>query len=274
MPITGEMQNGKSRTRWLVSFLGQKREYKWEEMGNGKTFGSVPSSSWIDLKGYLGKKLTHSHNTVHIPLLTPDTVSPFDPRYTFPLSSQKHFFLSAPYTLPLSHTRSLLTYYIRYNSPSYPRYTSPFLFQRHSPLLSQDTLPPFLPQVNFPLFILVIPSLLTPDTHTPPSYPRYTSPFLFQRHSPLLSQDTLPPFLPQVNFPLFILVIPSLLTPDTHTPPSYPRYLPTTYYRYNSLPFTFPPSYPQKTASCMFADCVWRNGPEIVKNHCFERKNL
>ena len=110
----------------------------------------------------------HSHHTVHFPLLTPDTVSPFHPRYTFPLSSQKHFFLPAPYTLPPAHTRSILTNYIIHNSASYLRYTSPFRSRDTSPLLSQDTLPPFSSQVHFPLFILVTPSLLTPDTHTPP----------------------------------------------------------------------------------------------------------
>ena len=108
----------------------------------------------------------HSHHTVHVPLLTTDTVFPFDPWWTSPVSSQKHFFLPAPCTLPPSHTRSLLTYYIRNNSPSYPRYTSPFLFQRHSPHLSPDTLSPFLPLTSFPL--------LTPDMVFP-SYPGYTS---------------------------------------------------------------------------------------------------
>lgn len=146
----------------------------------------------------------HSHHTVHFALLTPDTVSPFDPRYTFPLSSQKHVFLPAPYTLPPSHTRSLLTYYIRYNSTSYPRYTSPFLFQRHSPLLSQDTLPPFLPQVPpfYPSFTL---SSYSRYTHSP-SYPSHL-PTTYYKYNPL--------FQSQTHFPLSCTRTLALLTPDT-----------------------------------------------------------
>ena len=124
----------------------------------------------------------HSHHTVHIPLLTTDTVFPFDPRYTSPISSQKHFFLPAPCTLPPSHTRSLLTYYIRYNFPSYPRYTSPFLFQRHSPHLSPGTLSPFLPLTNFPSSPQIWFPPLTPDTL--PFTPSYCKAFAaFQEKS-------------------------------------------------------------------------------------------